>query len=216
MAFDQLEVYNNALLYCEEEKLANLTEARTPRYLLDDVWGRDPIKACLEMGFWTFATRALKMDYDVQIDTTVDFGMEYGFNKPDEYVNTVAICTDEFFRCPLNDYVDENGRWWANIPEFYVKITSNDDDYGRDYALWPNSFFEVVSIYMAKKIVGRLSQSKVTKDDLDKEMRKVLTNAIGKDLLKKPVGFPPSGSWSNARLGYWRDRRVRNDPYTGG
>jgi hypothetical protein len=217
MTFSQLSVYNNALsAYCGERKLANLTEERHARYLLDDAWANDPIKSCLEMGFWTFALRATQMTYDSEI--TPEFGYTYGFIKPtDDYVNTYAICVDEGFRSPLLDYADEGGAWFCDLQTIYVKYTSNDSEYGRDYSLWPQSFFEVVSCFMAKKIIRNLTQSRTSVEDLEADMKKILSNAIGKDIIKKPPSFRPRGSWTRARHGAaGTSRRDRSDPYTGG
>lgn len=216
MTIDQLEIYNNALLYCGERKLASLTEAREPRYLLDDVWGRDPIKTCLEDAFWTFSIRSMMMDYDSEI--TPEFGLQYGFIKPDDYVNTYSICYDENFNSPIINYADEAGNWYADVPRIYVREVSNGNNYGRDYSLWPQSFFEFVSCYMGKRIVKRLTQSATTEESLAKELRTIKTNAIGKDIIKKPPSFPSRGSWSAARhgMGSGWSRRDKTDPYTGG
>lgn len=216
MTIDQLEIYNNALLYVGERKLSGLTEERHPRYLLDDVWGRDPVKACLEEAFWTFAIRSMFMEYDSAI--TPEFGLQYGFIKPEDYVQTYAICYDEFFRTPVTDYADEAGAWYCNVPSLYVKEVSMGDDYGYDYSKWPQSFFEYVSCFMARRIVRILTQSKTTEDDLAMEMRKIKADAVGKDIIKKPPSFPSRGGWARARHGAggsWT-RGDRSDPYTGG
>ena len=209
MAFDRLKVYNNALRLLGESRLENLSENRGPRYLLDDVWDEDPIGYCLEQGQWQFATKTMKIVADPAL--VPDFGYRYGFEKSEDYVRTVAISGNEYFSEPFNDFSDEAGIWWADIDILYVKIVSDDEDYGRDWAKWSRSFFEYVSAYMAWKIVGRVTSSKTSRDELADIMKRELANAQGKDGVNRPAAYPSRGSWAHARHGRngWGNRERR-------
>jgi hypothetical protein len=47
------------------------------------------------------------------------------FAKPTDWVDTSAVCQDEYFRVPLLQYADEVGYWFADLDEIYVKYVSD-------------------------------------------------------------------------------------------
>ena len=205
MAIDKLKLYNGALRMVGERKLASLTEARGPRYLLDDVWDEDAIKACLEAGGWGFATRTVLMTAEDGLEP--DFGYTYGFEKPEDWVRSVAISLDEYFGQPLTGYRDEAGFLWLDNPEVYMSYVSDHADYGRNYALWTPSFINYVEAYLAAKICPTIVNSTTTVDKLEKSMEKLLSQAQGKNAITRPTQRLPQGGWVDSRIGRGRDYR---------
>lgn len=198
MSVTRLSIYNGALLVCDERFLASITEEREPRRLLDYVWDNGGIKSCLEEAQWEFAMRTIQIDYDTQIDP--DFGYNRAFQKPDDWILTSALCSDEFFRAPVIRYVDEAGYWYSDIDTLYVRYVSNDADYGMDVNAWPESFKEFVYAHFASKIVGKLQGASVEKKaEIERLRKRALMHAKNKAAMSGPVSFPPSGSWVNAR-----------------
>ena len=127
MATTKLNLYNKALRYLGERTLANLTEERAPRRLLDDVYDQGGIEYCLEQGQWHFAMRTISIDYDTTIEPP--FGYKRAFSKPADWVVTSALCSDEYFNTPITQYVDEAEYWF--------------EPFGRKYYWnWDNYFFE--------------------------------------------------------------------------
>ncbi len=155
MAINQLTLYNEALLYCGQRFLASLTENQESRRLLDQVWATNGVRACLEMGQWFFAMRTVMIDYDPSVEPS--FGYRRAFAKPNDWVLTSAVCQDEFFTAPLTRYSDEAGYWYSELDTIYVKYVSSSVNYGLNFGLWPESFFQFVAAYFASKIVGSLS-----------------------------------------------------------
>jgi hypothetical protein len=205
MTTDQLSLYQGALRLVGERKLSSLTEARGPRYLLDDIWADDPVKACLEAGEWAFASRSTMMEADNGV--APDFGYAYGFEKPTDWVRTISVSLDEYFKTPLKEHRDEGGFLWLDNPEVYFAYVSDDVSYGRNYALWTPSFNDYVHAYIAKKVLPTIVNSITTAEALDKEMVKCLARAGGKNALTRPTHDMPTGSWVSARLGRRDDRR---------
>lgn len=193
----QLSLYNEALRLCGERKLASLSEDREPRRLLDGVWDAGAIKFCLEEGQWNFAMRSSKLAYSSSIEPS--FGLRYAFVKPDDFVHISALTSDEYFNSPLLQYTEEAGFWFADIDEIYIKYVSNDDAYGNDLSLWPESFTRYVSAYMASEIVERLTQSEAQLEKVLKAYDKRLIKARSKDAMAGPTQFLPTGSWVRAR-----------------
>lgn len=214
----QLSLYNGALRLCEERRLASLTENREPRRLLDDAWGdgatSGAVKHCLELGQWTFATRSARVDYDPGI--APDFGYRYAFPKPEDFVRTTALCSDEFFEDPLLQYKDERAVWFAPIPIIYVSWVSNDPTYGGDMGAWPESFSKLVEAYLANEIVRSLSQEASVRDKVEADFAKAKASAESIDAQNRPTALMPMGGWVRNRHGRSGYRRSRwNGEYRG-
>lgn len=197
---DQLSIYNGALLLCAERFLGSLTENREPRRLLDRVWASNGLKTCLEMGQWNFAMRAQQIDYDPSIEPS--FGYNRAFQKPDDWVLTSGLCSDEFFREPLLRYWDESGFWYSDIDTMYVRYVSDDAAYGLDLNKWPESFREYVEEYFASKIILRLSNSQNEEDKSVIRLKKKLLIAKSRAAMAEPTSFSARGNWSTSRNRY--------------
>jgi hypothetical protein len=180
-------------------KLASLTENQLSRRELDGVFSRGGIKTCLRMGQWNHAMRTVRLDYSPSIGP--EFGYRRAFDKPTDWVRTCGLCSDEYFRVPLVDVVDEAGHWYADLDTLYIRFVSSDTDYGMDYSLWPENFTRVVECYFAKETCLRLTQSQTLKDNLEADFRKLLLQAKATDAMDEAVSFPPAGSWIRARRG---------------
>lgn len=203
----KLGTYNGALRLCKDRKLASLTENREPRRLLDDAWGdgatEGAVKACLEMGQWTFATKSVQLDYSPSVEPS--FGYSRAFDQPSDWVKTVAICSDEFFTEPLLAYKTERKFWYAELDTIYVSYVSNDADYGADLSLWPENFAKLVQAYLANEIVGSLTNADSA--FVIKTYEAAEKSAKSFDAMEGPTRFPPAGSWVRARRQGSRDDR---------
>ena len=209
MATDQKSLYDGALRMVGERKLARLDEDRGPRYLLDDVWNEDAIKACLEAGEWAFATRTAAIENDNSV--APDFGFAFGFEKPTDWVRTAGISLDEYFHEPLTRFRDEAGFWWLDNDLVYVAWVSDDASYGRNYSLWPMSFVNYVESYLASKIIPSIANATTTVDQVERKMEKLLTQGKGKNAITRPTKQMPPGSWTSSRRGRWSDKYRRSD-----
>lgn len=203
MAATKLGLYTEALRLCGERKLSSLTEAREPRYLLDDAYGdgstNGAVRACLEMGYWTFATRTIQLDYSPSVNPT--FGYRYAFDQPSDMVRVAAICEDEHFNVPLTAYADERAYWYCDLQEIYVRYISNSATYGADLSLWPENFAKMVAAYLALEIVHNLTGKEGNAEKVQKVFSDRLLKAKSFDAMNKPTVFLPTGSWVSARRG---------------
>ena len=197
----KLQIYNTALRYCKERKLATLNETGEKRRLLDDVWAEGGVDYCLEDAMWKFATRTMRIDYDTTIEP--EFGHVRAFKKPSDWVLTAAMCSDEYFDVPLTRYTHENDYWYADIDEIYVKYISNHTDYGYNLGLWPKSFQNYVSAYFANEIVGKLTGGNTeTIAEVEERLEKNRLKAKNRDAWNQPQQFPAPGSWVSSRGRY--------------
>ena len=193
----RLELYNAALTICGERHLANLTENREPRRLLDHVWDNDGVDACLERGQWKFALRAVRIDFDP--DITPDFGYRRAFLIPNDWVLTSAVCSDEYYTAPLLRYSHEPDYWFADLDEIFVKYVSNDSFYGQDLSRWPATFADYVAAHFAAKIIFKLTSDENKRESVIKWEKRQLLTAKSKDAMTSPQQFPAPGSFVTSR-----------------
>lgn len=195
---NKLSLYNGALRLCSQRALASLSENIEARRLLDAVWDDGAVDYCLEQGFWAFATRTVEMTANA--DYQPDFGFEFVFDKPEDYIKIVAICQDESFVLPLVNYVDEAEFICADIETIYFRYVSNDSAFGGNLSLWTPTFIKFVQHYLASSIIDNLSQSDQKLQQVTSMYMDSLKNARAKDAMNKPVQKFPCGSWVNARM----------------
>ena len=217
MATTRLKIYNGALLICQTREIASLSVVEEPRYLLDNVWNDGGVRYCLEQGQWRFAMRTSKMTYNPAV--VPSFGYRRAFDKPTDWVDTSAVCSDEYFNSPLLQYADETAYWFADLDDIYVKYVSDDTNYGSNLAYWPYSFTEYVKHYFAGKIVGKLTASKELVDRLlgqpgrpeKGSVHAALVTAKNRDAMAGPTSFPARGSWVGSRYGRDGSNRDRGN-----
>ena len=175
-----------------------------PRRVLDTIWDDGFVKGCLEDGFWNFATRTFSSEYNPSRDA--DFGFQYAHDKPADWVRTSAISSNDYFDAPLSQYADEVDAWWTDFDVIYVRIISDDADYGGDLSAWPESFTDYVETKLAAKACMAITRSVTMTQALEKKAEKALKIARNKDAMNDPARYPPVGSWLRARRGriHWR------------
>jgi hypothetical protein len=206
----QLKLYNEALLICGERQLSTVSDDVKTRYLLDSLWNNGAVDQCLASGQWRFAIRSQAIDYNSAIDP--EFGYAYAFTKPSDWVATAAICSDEYYRSPLLDYVYEAGYWYADVTVLYVRYVSNHASYGTDYSNWPSLFADYVAHYLAAKLILDLTSDEKKQSLVFGLREKAMLRAKNHDAMGDPTKFPPSGTWSGSRGGgRRRDGGSRNN-----
>jgi len=204
MGTSRLQLYNDALLMAGERALDSLTVNEETRHLLDTVWNNNGVDGCLEEAQWEFAMRTVRIDYDPGIEP--DYGYHRAFDKPDDWILTSALCSDEFFRVPLLRYVDEAGFWFADEDQIYVRYVSNDPSYGGDLSLWPRSFTEFVAAHFASKIILKITNDEkrltlfINPQRPEHSVRgSALLNAKSRCAMSGPTQTVAQGNWSKSR-----------------
>lgn len=198
MATDRLQVYSAALLVCGDRKLISLTEASDRRKMLDQVWNGGGVDTCLQAGLWNFAGRSVQLDFDP--DLARQFGYTYAFSKPDDWIRTLGVYSDEYMNQPLTLYLEEGNFLFSDLNQIWVRFVSNDPDYGGDLSLWPENFSRYVEQYFAYRICNRLVQSKDDREAIKKDLGSLLNEAKSTDAMSEPTATVPLGSWSRARM----------------
>lgn len=204
----KLERYNGTLLILGERKLASLSEAREPRRALDDAWDTT-VSYCLEQGYWNYAMRTVQIESSASVVPA--FGYDFAFVKPGDFIRMYRQSQFAQLEPPLLDVTDEPGYWYANCDPLYVKYVSSDTAYGLDLSLWPGTFSEYVDMRLALKTCKRIT-GKDPSEDLIRGEKKARMDARAKDAMNEPPGFPPTGTWVQARRSFNSGSR-RDDPF---
>ena len=196
MAIDKLALYNGALRLCGEER-TTLTEDREVRYILDTIWDEGAVKYALEQGQWSFATRTARLEASTTISP--EFGYQYAFEKPSDYIRTVGVSIDEYFYNVLTKFADEQNYLFLDVDEVYFRFISEDENYGGNMAGWSMSFAKYFMAYMAYEAAPRITGVKTDMEKLERTMNKRLLEAQNQDGINRPTKFPSAGSWNEAR-----------------
>lgn len=211
MSTSRLQLYNKALTLCGARTISALTDNVESRRVLDTIWDAGAVKHCLEQGYWNFAMRTVRLDATTDIEP--DFGYQYAFDKPDDWVRTFAFCYDEYFNSPITQYADEVGYWFCENNEIYVQYVSSDSSYGANYGAWPESFSRYVEYYLAASIAPRLTLSDQKVEKLQRDEKRALQDGRTQDCSNEGTKFNPLGSWARSRL---HSQTRRNNRFNGG
>lgn len=206
----QLGLYNASLKILGEPKLASLSEAREPRYALDDVYSEVTL-FCLEEGQWWFARREASISADA---TAPSFGYQYRFAKPTDWVRTMAMSANEFFNDALLDMSDQPAWWYANVNPLYVAYVSNDaTSYGMLLSQWPATFARYVEYELAYRICMQITHGRIDEAEVGKKRDRAKNDALNKDAMNDTAKILPHGSIVRSRYvgganniaGIWRN-----------
>lgn len=205
MATTKLGLYNGALRLLNEPPIASLSEGVMKRRALDDVYD-DALVYCLEQGLWNFATATVEIGSNPSV--TPAFGYSYAFDKPTEWVRTVAVSADETFADPLLRVTDEQGYWHADVDPIYVRYVSKDSELGLDLTRWPMTYAKAVETWLAHEVCLPITKSETKLDTIHKLWRQRIADARSKDAMNESARFPPVGTWVRSRsCGSTRGRR---------
>jgi hypothetical protein len=214
MTTSRLQLYNGGLRLLGERKLASLSENREPRRYMDDAWNDGAVDYCLQSGQWKFAMRSVMLDYSPSVEPGFP-GLQYAFDMPSDLVRTAGVFSDEGMQAPLLDIREEGGFWWSNLESIYVRYVSNDEAFGLDFSLWPQTFVKFVESHLASEVAMPLTQNRTKMEDMLAIRQRNLRDALSKDAMQDPTQFPPPGTWTTSRAGNMSGRRTRG-PGRGG
>lgn len=194
---DQLSLYNGALIKLGQPRLAALTDEGKARRALDAEYAKT-VKGCLEAAFWNFAMRFVQLEATPSAGSS--FGYQYIFDKPDDWIRTAGVTIDGYGKVPLLDYDDRASLLLADYATIYLRYVSNDQDYGLDLGLWPQTFVDYVETCLAWAICEEVTGSADRKDRLEKARSIAKYKASNTDAMNEAVTrYPPPGRLVQSR-----------------
>jgi hypothetical protein len=195
----KLTVYNRALLALKSRRLSSLTENRAERRDLDAVWD-ETLRWMLERALWNFATAP--EEWTPSATTESQFGYQYVYEKPDDYMRLIDISANERFRPTLSDFAEESDYFLSDVNPMWVRFVSTDITKGYDPGKWKPAFAEAMALELAWRAGPHIcSLSGQDKEDLRKDRRKALSEAKASDAVNQPLAVMPPGRLAQARAG---------------
>ena len=195
---DKLTIWNKALRLIGEGRLATVTAPVDPaddiesRAVLDDAWPTIALDG-LARGDWNFAMKTVELT--ASTTTTVIPGYDFAFDHPTDWIRTIAFnfvadFTNVFFFDTELDVVEEQGSWFTNSENFFVRYITSDLAGDARLTEYPPTYVEFISALLARDICERLTQgtSKIEYLDglIDVRLRKAKSNDA-RNLKSNPV-----------------------------
>ncbi len=206
---DKLSIFNTALGYLRERKIASLSESSEARRVMDTYW-TDAVAYCLEQGYWKFALKTEQIYSNSGYSQP--FGYTYQFTIPTDWVRTYQMSASDIFVTSLTDEqcIEEAGYWYAYVDPIYVRYISNASDYGNNISLWSASFADYVASRLAKQAAPRLTDNGDLIKWTEDQEKKARIRAKANDAMNGNPAFAHIGSWAKSRRGMWPGDKVRN------
>lgn len=201
MATTKIKVYNRVLDHLGITRLDpthGLTERRIERFEIDSAYD-DALTEVLESAIWYFALRFIKIMPDPEIVAL--FGRRCAYPKPEDMTEhgLHGLYQDERGAAPLLDWKERNGIYFADVQPLYMEYVSNSDDHGRNLGKMGQAFVNLWAAKIAERIIGRVTGSRVDRNDMIAISRKAMDEAKVREAVDQPIKFKPAGSWSSAR-----------------
>lgn len=191
MAYDQLKLYNEALLLAGERSLTSLSESHETRFRLDEEYTNSSATIfCLELAQPAFARKTTRLNSPAAGST-----MAYSHSLPADYVAFIGLYTDAALSKPVSRYLIEGGKVVCDHSDVYLRFTSS----GYAISAWDISFGKVVASHLALKIATRLSEEQYEKlkDSFSEYLTACQTIAKRTELIPRPHkdGSTLSSDW---------------------
>lgn len=206
----KLSVFNNAMWLLRRRSLVNITDAGDSARTLLMLWDRT-VDYCLAQGHWKFAEDETKLD-TASVSEVPTYGLQYAFDKPDNFIRVNEISSDEYFTSPIFQIHDRGDYFYSDTKPIYLRFVSKASTKGYDLTRWPETFTLYVTLQLATMAASYLAPE--LKQELimlpgNVGLDEAKRNALAKDAVEGPTKFLPEGGWTGSRSGRY-GRRGRN------
>lgn len=182
MATTKLGLYNNALTLLGERKLAGQYEARTPRYVLDEVWNLGAVDYCLELAKPRFANKTVALTTPA---ASAQHALDKVYTLPTDYKTIIGLYSDDALTESIDRYLIEGRTIATNIDTtIYLRYVSNAPAMSQ----WTPAFTQMVAAYLAKETASKLNPSKI--EETDKIWKERSALVLNLEKIKEPGRRP--------------------------
>jgi len=186
-------IYNGALTILGKPKLPTGNTDHPHRVALDTAIESGAVTSVMEDTAWRFGNTTVRIEYDPA--GAPAWGHRYIFQKPNDLHRIDGLFSDEMFRNPIKEYVDEGNAFYASVDTIYLKYIS--DTWVIQPSAWPPSFSRLVSAQLAKDVVAFVDKTLI---DLALETYKERKHAaVGNDAVQSPPHVIRGGTWLRSR-----------------
>jgi hypothetical protein len=207
----KLEIYNGALILLGARTIATLADVRAERRSLDGAWNLT-LDYMMDAAIWHFAAKTDELSPSDTVES--NFGYQYVYEKPDDYVRLIKICDNDRLTPTLADYSEESDYFLTDSQPLYIQYVSNSIEYGADPGKWSGSFAAAFIDELAYRVSAQISNVPITtKDWLEKKKRRSMYYAKGKSAVNQCNSTLPVGRLVKARAGTRYLNAMRRTPY---
>ena len=200
LSLDYLLRYNDALLILGLDDLITVNDDSNRRYKLSQALSSGIVEAELEDLSWQFGITSHQGFHNPSY--TAVWGFSRSFDKPDDLHRLDGIFSDEFFQVPLDDYADEDGKWYCNLDIIYIKYVSTN--FLVTPSAWPAYFQRLISARMALDAGPALKTEGADVDNAKEQYTSRRDSAMSNDAMASPPRKISNGDWTSVR---YRGRR---------
>ena len=204
---DKLDIFNRVLVKCGQRPLLSLSDARPEQRAIDRVYD-SAVEKLIEGALWKFASRSEELQPSDTAST--QFGYQYAYENPTDYVRVIRISDNERFRPTLRDFMFEGDFLFADCSPLYLQYVSDDPAYGLDVGKWTPSFADALVDELVVRTSPFLMGAGVQQvEQFEKQAKRSFYMAKGRDAVNQPEGWVPSGRLVKARSGGIRINSMR-------
>ena len=192
MSMTRTNIANLALRELGATRVDDYDEDSFTGDILRDVWEQGVRKA-LARAEWEFAKKRRKLS-----QANADFGNEYDYSLPSDFVRLIAVYDDEDMDTPLWDGQFERvgGVLNSDCEKLYIKYVYYYDTVGG----WPPWFIDVLVADLASVMASPLKSSS-ERERLEDLAVARLRDAKSQDGTQKPTVMLPASRWVQAMRG---------------
>jgi hypothetical protein len=208
---DKLDIFSRTLVKCGQRPLLSLSDARPEQRAIDRVYD-SAVEKLIEGALWKFAARTDELQPSATV--TSNFGYQYVYEQPEDYVRIIRICDNERLRPTLRDFMLEGEFIYADCNPLYLQYVSDDPRHGYDVGKWTPSFTDALVDELVVRTAPFLMNADVQKiEQLEKQAKRSFYVAKGRDAVNQPECWTPPGRLVRARSGGTRINNMRASGY---
>lgn len=185
MSLSKIEIVNKALHHLGVERINDLTDNNKRAKVMTDIYDITR-KAVLEDHIWPFCKKRAELSALV---TTPDFGYEYEFNVPSDFLTGVEEVNGYV-------YVQEGSKFLSDSDTLQLIYIYDN----QDVAKFSPGFVEAFALRLAHDACYSITQSKELMSDLWAKYKDELANARYRQDRGQSPSDPVIDSWINVRF----------------
>lgn len=194
MSLSRTEITNLGLRELTALRVDDWQEDSPQADIARDVWNQARKKTLVRTD-WSFARRTRKLGRN---DAGSDYGEDHYYEQPGDYIRFIAASDNADFEPPLydNDFRHEEGRFYTDVDDFYLKYVFDQTNTG----VWSPLFVDVFVADLASVMASPL-KSTTAREGLEELARSRLRDGRSGEASQKPTRYLPPSNWVRAQKG---------------
>ena len=197
------KIYNDGFLILGLDPIASNSDDSIRKNRFDLARDAELVESVLEDNAWGFGSQSDQIFYNPSIDPALGFC--FVFDKPADLHRLDGIYSDEFFRNPIRDYIDEGNQFFSNLQTIYIEYTSSD--FVSDPSQWKSYFKRLIAARLAVDAGGAIEGANMKNAVAQYDNRR--KEAFSTDAMARPPKTLTEGRWSRTRRDLNSGRRDR-------